>query len=57
MFTYVQSHPPTVDAEEANHEFSAQAIAQALTASVLNLIVNGITIYISSKTSGRTFFG
>ncbi|GAX81586.1 hypothetical protein CEUSTIGMA_g9014.t1 [Chlamydomonas eustigma] len=57
MYRYVVSHPPTADAEVAHHEFSAQAVAQALTASVLNLIVNGITIYISSKTSGRSFFG
>ena len=56
MYRYLQANPPSQDMDVANSTFSSEAVAQALTASVLNILWNGTNLYIASKISGRPFF-
>ena len=53
MYRYLQSNPPAAGVDVGAQGFSTEAVAQALTASVLNLIVNGVNVYLASKISGK----
>ncbi|KAG1654583.1 hypothetical protein FOA52_004058 [Chlamydomonas sp. UWO 241] len=53
MWQFLKRHPPS--SSTSSNEFSDFAVAQALVASLANLTVNGITLYLSTKVSGRTW--
>jgi hypothetical protein len=55
LYRYIRENPPLYNADQAE-DFNLTAVVMAVSASAANLLTNGITVYLSSKMAGRSFW-